>query len=310
MFGDDDIIEPETPDVSETGEDEEFEVEEFAGDLEPKTTRRAKLRRLSRIGGLVLVLGVGSAGGISAYKYFKSSQSKPAQLALADFEEKLLVLEKSVAVQTSRADRLETQVKKISKDLTNNVTEIEAKWSQDLSELEALISSGAVKDTPLTDAPLIDSTEVNIDGETPRDGLGATRTTPDINPQILAAAENIRREFKQDITEIKRRIETLEAVHDEADAVDHTSLIRFPIETFTAQLEGDVLPVESGSRLGKFLKKHVSVNRTGHAEAVALLQRIEAEVMSGDWDAALSLANDLPSDARMAVEEWIAGARP
>lgn len=292
MSGDDEKVEVETADpVNGNFEEEILEDEILEVGVEKTPKPRFITGLLSLAGGLIIALGAGGVGGFAAHEYFKSPTP---EVDLSDVEAKILKLERSVAAQAKKDAQLEAHVQKVSKDLNQDLNKLETKWSEDLSALEALAESGPVK------------TET---GATQSDTDTDTDTGVNIRPQMLKAIADIRREVGQDIDDITARLETLETARDEVEAEPSEADIHFPMESFTSKLEGDAIPVEKDSRLGKFLKKHVSVSRTGHAEAVGLLQRIERAARAGDWDAAVSLSRDLPPEARGPVEEWIAATR-
>ena len=301
MSGDDEIIiDPETIDASDN-------LSEDGREDRPKS--RLKLGVLGIVAGAMLAVGAGGIGGFAAHEYFKSPVVEPD---LSAFEAKVSDIEETLATQTRKAERLDTQVKKVAKDLGQELTQLEATWSRELSDLEAMITAAPLavgSGTQPEDAISEDAASENaVEGE--KQPFTTESVALDIRPQLLAAVSDIRREFEQDVTEINRRLERLETAQLDFEATQNNVPVRFPIERFTAQLEGDAQAVKTDSRIGKFLKKHVSVNRTGHAEAFALLDRIDAAVASGDWDAAATLSGDLPLETRSSVEEWIAATRP
>lgn len=299
MSGDDEKVEAETTDlVNGNSEEEILEDDYLEVSVEKTPKRRFITGLLGLFGGLIIALGAGGVGGFAAHEYFKSP---PPDIDLSAFdlsevEAKISKLEKSVAVQAKKAVQLEAHVQKVSKDLNQDLNKLETKWSQDLSALESLAENRPVKTET-------GATASDTDTDT------AVTQTVDIRPQMLKAIADIRRDVGQDIDGITARLETLETTRDEVEAEPSEEDIHFPMESFTSKLEGDAIPVEANSKLGKFLKKHVSVSRTGHADAVALLQRIEQAARAGDWDAAVSFSRDLPPEARGPVEEWIAATR-
>ncbi|MEP6343596.1 MAG: hypothetical protein ABJ275_09795 [Maricaulaceae bacterium] len=293
MSGDDEKVEAETVDpASDASEDDMLEV-----DVETTRKPRFITGLLGLAGGLIIALGAGSVGGFAAHEYFKSP---PTDIDLLEIEAKISKLETRVSAQAKKDAQLEAHVQKVSKGLNQDLKKFEKKWSQDLSTLEGLAESRPVEiETGVTHADTGSDTDTDD---------GVTQTV-DIRPEMLKVIADIRRDLGQNISDITARVETLETAHDEAEVKPSEAVIHFPMESFKATLEGDAIPVEANSKLGKFLKKHVSVSRTGHADAVGLLQRIEQAAHAGDWDAAVSFSRDLPPEARSPVEEWIAATR-
>lgn len=307
MSGDDENIDPETPETSETVEGFDTNLSDVETESVDKHSKKSRL--LPLVGGLLIAVGAGGIGGFAAHEYFKAPPVAPD---LSAFDVKFSEIEKTVAAQSQRMGRLETDIKEISAGLNKDLEQLETNWSRELSDLENLIESPSPQLGDQVEAPAksaSDDDDVSGDKAVEETSEPPSPSLPDIRPQLLAAVADIRREFDQDISNINKRIDTLEATQAAPD-VPTTSLVRFPTESFIAQLEGDALPVEQDSRLGKFLKKHVSLNRTGHAEAVSILERIGDYIAAGHWDAAEELSDDLPPEVQSVVQEWIAGARP
>jgi len=267
--------------------------------------------------GLLIALGAGGIGGFAAHEYFDVPPPLPPQTDLSGVERDIAALQKTVKAQTARHKTLETQIKTASARLGEDVSKLEVKWQADLADLDRKIEA--------IEIPVIPPATVNIapdseSADTPAvDADNAATAQPletiiDPRPELLAVVDDLRGRVDEDMTVMRARLDKLEATAEDEVVAPAAKTVPNDIEAFPAAdilaaLKRAETPAAPQNWFGKILKKHVSLKRTDHDEAAAVLTDIEAAVLIGDWDAALALSAGLPEPARSSTQEWIARAR-
>jgi len=322
---DTDEIAPEVSEASETpitGDAPLDDVNEAPSDdiiggltAELQPPKRKKRRFFAALGGIVIALGAGGIGGFAAHEYFDVAPPLPD---LSAIERDIENLQKTTKAQTARNKTLETQIKTANRRFGQDISSLEDKWQGQLADLDQKIEAIEIPSLPPATVNITPNSE---NAETPTldddNAARALETIIDPRPELLAVVDDLRRAVEDDITQIKDRLERLESEPEvvplrQGEAgpeFDNSSAVDFPRDEILAALKSAESPDSPKNWIGKILNKHISLKSTGHDQAAAYLDSINAAILIEDWDGALELSERLPESARISVQEWIARAR-
>jgi len=270
---------------------------------------RKRFGFLAPVLGLFLALAAGGIGGYAAHNYF---QTPPPVIDLSSLHQDIESLEDKLKAQTARVSKIETQNQKESARLAGELSKLEGNLKSGLADIESQINAAANQKAALSRTDIkaddkdIDSPAFEADG-----AFDSNRS----NADILTLIDNLRGDVDKDLKAVKTRLKRLEdrpveraANNTETDRAI-TAVPSFPADEILAKIKAGLPPETAQNWWDKVLRKHVSLKRTDHDAAAAILKDVEAAILTQDWAQATRLAQALPEPAQASVKEWIARAR-
>lgn len=299
--------------------------------------------------GLIMALGAGGLGGFAAHEYFDAPPPDLSVLTqdITALEKKLTAQTARVSQLESQSQkgraRLSRDLSKLDADWQAGLTALDAKIAAiDIPPAARPVVKIAPEPEgePEIEADIEAETETEIQAENVRDandgaqdigggadvpreagGVAAAsiETMIDPRPELLAVVESLRGDVEQDLSAVKARLDRLEAASKDSAPKGSAptdggkfaapAAQAFPMDDILAEIKAASPAEPAQNWWDKVLRKHVSLKRTDHDAAAAVLKDIQAAILIEDWPQAESLSAQLPEPARRSVKEWIARAR-